>query len=176
VTTVQNRTFATYVGATAERVWESLTNPDLVSQFFFGLRLESGPKPGSPLVLHGLGPDSPGSGPGPGSPGPGSPGPGSPGPGSPGPGSVVGYVVDILPERRLMYAFTAGAPEAGPTSWLTWEIEESEPAVCRVTLSHDDLEPTADTHQDADVLRLLSNFKTLMETGRPLSAQTLADE
>jgi uncharacterized protein YndB with AHSA1/START domain len=144
---VQNRTFATYVGATAERVWESLTNPDLVPQFFFGLRLEAEPKPGSPLVLHGLGP-----------------------------GSVVGYVVDIQPERRLMYAFTAGAPEAGPTSWLTWEIEESEPAVCRVTLSHDDLERTADPHQDADVLRLLSNFKTLLETGRPLSAQTLTDE
>jgi uncharacterized protein YndB with AHSA1/START domain len=144
---MQNRTFATYVGATAERTWQSLTDPDLVPLFFFGLRIRSEGKPGSPLVLHGPGPDT-----------------------------AIGYVVDVLHERRLVYAFHSGAPDAGPTSWLTWEIEEGEPGVCRVTLSHDDLEKAGDPDQDADVLRLLSNFKTLLETGRTLSAEPRLDE
>jgi hypothetical protein len=48
---------------------------------------------------------------------------------------------------------------------MTWDVEERDGGISRVTLTHDDLEPSADAEQDDICLRLVSNLKTLLETG-----------
>jgi uncharacterized protein YndB with AHSA1/START domain len=43
--------FVTYIVATPERVWQSLTNGEFTKQYFFGRRMESDWKVGSPFKL-----------------------------------------------------------------------------------------------------------------------------
>ena len=139
---MQNRHFAIYIAAAPEQVWHALTDPHLTPRFYFGLAVESDWQPGSSITFRG-----------------------------PGPAILAGKVVHVERSRRLVHSFITGADEAGPEAWMTWDIEESEPGICRVCLTHDDLERTSDPDQDEACLRLLSNLKTLLECGVALAAR-----
>jgi len=139
---MQNRSFAAYVGATPEQIWQVLTDPDLMPEFFFGLSIESDWRVGSKLVLR-----------------------------SPGTGHAVGYVLAADRCRRLMFGITSGVENDGPTAWMTWEMAEIQSGVTRVALHHDDLEDEPDAEQDEDILRLLGNLKTAAESGRRKSVK-----
>jgi uncharacterized protein YndB with AHSA1/START domain len=46
-------TIKTNIDASAEHVWEALTNPDLIRKYFFGTNTETDWKPGSPVKFSG---------------------------------------------------------------------------------------------------------------------------
>ncbi|GAC1648239.1 MAG: SRPBCC domain-containing protein [Gemmatimonadaceae bacterium] len=41
------------INAPAKKVWEALTKPNLIKQYFFGTNVETDWKPGSPIRFHG---------------------------------------------------------------------------------------------------------------------------
>jgi uncharacterized protein YndB with AHSA1/START domain len=41
------------INAPAEKVWEAITNPDLVEKYFFGTRVDSDWQVGSPIIFRG---------------------------------------------------------------------------------------------------------------------------
>lgn len=84
---------------------------------------------------------------------------------------IVGTVIEIDPPRRLVVSWVGPSNEgnAGKTSRVTYELTPNgEETLLRVT--HSELEPGSE--MDASVregwVAVLSNLKTLLETGRPL--------
>jgi uncharacterized protein YndB with AHSA1/START domain len=85
---------------------------------------------------------------------------------------IVGRVVEVDPPRRLVitWAFPGDAEDQKQHSRVTFELQALGPDT-RLTVTHSDLE------RDSDMLRgitegwpaVLSNLKTLLETGRTLS-------
>jgi uncharacterized protein YndB with AHSA1/START domain len=85
---------------------------------------------------------------------------------------IVGRVVEVDPPRRLVitWAFPGDAEDQKQHSRVTFELPALGPDT-RLTVTHSDLE------RDSDMLRgitegwpaVLSNLKTLLETGRTLS-------
>src|SRR4051812_45430161 len=43
--------YVTYIASTSEQVWEALTSPEFTRQYFFGRRMQSDWKVGSPFQL-----------------------------------------------------------------------------------------------------------------------------
>ena len=44
--------YVTEIGATPEKVWQALTDPAFTARYWYGTRLESDWKPGSPITFH----------------------------------------------------------------------------------------------------------------------------
>jgi len=136
-----------YIRATPERLWQALVDGDLTRQYYFGCRVESDWRPGSPYRLV----DDTGA------------------------ALVTGENVEVDPPRRLVQTFGAPwAPEVGREgpSTVTWEIEPVGDAgqTCRLTLVHDGIDPTSARGKElaAGWAQILSGLKTLLETGEPL--------
>jgi uncharacterized protein YndB with AHSA1/START domain len=141
---MQSRSFAVYIGATPRQVWNLITDPDRNPAFFFGLRATSDWREGSRLTLC-----------------------------YDGTRQAMGHIIEASRYRRLVYALTSDPDGHGPTAWLTWEITAREIEMSRVSLHHADLEPTEDRDLDEDILLLLSNLKTVLETGRSLTTRPI---
>jgi uncharacterized protein YndB with AHSA1/START domain len=85
---------------------------------------------------------------------------------------IVGKVVESSPPRRLVYTWArpADAEDESKHSRVSFDIEPYGDGIIRLTVTHDDLE------RDPDMLagvsggwpKVLSNLKTLLETGRAL--------
>jgi uncharacterized protein YndB with AHSA1/START domain len=79
------------------------------------------------------------------------------------------------PPRRLVHRWTSGYdPElaAEDPSRVSWEIEPQENGTTLLTVVHDQLEgapKTAEGVSGTGWMFVLSNLKTLLETGEPLS-------
>ena len=79
-----------------------------------------------------------------------------------GPGSGLrGNLVQFDRHRTLMH-------DIDESSWVTWELVTAEPGVCRVSLTHDTLDESGAVDTDEGWARLLSDLKTVLETGRPV--------
>ena len=153
--------YVTYIKTTPEKLWRALTDPAFTRRYW-GLEFESDWEKGSPLVWTEFGvriedPDQ--------------------------------VVLVSEPYRRLSYTWHTFTPEWGealaargmtpdiealaaePRSKVTFEIEETGDAV-RLTVVHDGFEPGSRVL--ADISQgwpgLLSNLKTLLETGEPYQA------
>jgi uncharacterized protein YndB with AHSA1/START domain len=137
--------FDTYIRATPESIWRALTDPTITPQYRFGLSFETDWRAGSPLTSRS--PDGEGA------------------------------VHEAEPGKRLVYSWSeTGKPEAngGHPSTVRFELT-SMGEVTRLTTIHDDLAP------DGAFLRIvqpgwpmiLSALKSLLETGEPLSYQTV---
>jgi uncharacterized protein YndB with AHSA1/START domain len=132
-----------FIRATPEQIWEALTDPDLVQQYFYGVRVE---------VTEGMrrvtGPD-----------------------GTPwGEDPVIEF---DAPHRLVHGWSSSYDPKlaAEPESRVTWEIEAAGDGYSKLTLTHDRLERSPKTAAEvAGVgwMLALSGLKTLLETGRPL--------
>jgi uncharacterized protein YndB with AHSA1/START domain len=86
---------------------------------------------------------------------------------------IEGEIVEIDPPRRLVQSWHGVWDEgmaADAPSRVTWEIEETEPGICRVTLLHDGLVAGSSTLErvSGGWPYILSGMKTLLETGRGL--------
>jgi uncharacterized protein YndB with AHSA1/START domain len=154
VTDAANSTFVyvTYIGTTPERLWSALTDPDLMKKYWFGMHQESDWRPGSPwrLVF------------------------------ADGRIADAGEVVECDPPRRLVLKWrNEFRPElkAEGISRCTIELEPSEGAV-KLTITH-----TIDRAPSQLICavsggwpRILSNLKSLLETGEPLTSAVAAGD
>jgi uncharacterized protein YndB with AHSA1/START domain len=92
--------------------------------------------------------------------------------------TVDGEVVEVDPPRKLVQTWRAGWNEDGYTR-LTYEINERPDGVSSLTVTHelDGARATAamvggldeDTGAGGGWAEVLSDLKTLLETGRPLA-------
>ncbi|MFS8063004.1 MAG: SRPBCC family protein [Luteimonas sp.] len=85
---------------------------------------------------------------------------------------IVGKVVESTPPRRLVFTWARPADEADESkhSWVAFDIEPCGDGLVRLTVTHDDLErdPEMLTGISGGWPKVLSNLKTLLETGRAL--------
>jgi uncharacterized protein YndB with AHSA1/START domain len=164
-TTVSNPEFVyrTYIRTTPDRLWRALTEP-VFTERYWGITLDSDWKVGSPITMndHGVTIDD---------------------------GEQV--VVESDPYRRLAYTWHTFTPEwaayhgfseellatiaAEPRSKVTFDIEDLGSMV-KLTVIHDGFEPGSTVLEmiSGGWPRLLSDVKTLLETGETLPGDTVA--
>ena len=83
---------------------------------------------------------------------------------------MVGKVVEITPPSRLVltWARPRDADDASKHSRVSFDIEPMGDTVVRLTVTHEDLDPQMLTGISGGWPRVLSNLKTLLETGHAL--------
>lgn len=134
------------IRATPERVWRAITESEFTLRYYYASSVESDWKPGSPFRYR-IGETD----------------------------AIVGTIIEADPPRRLVQTFDArwdSDVAADAPSRLSWELEEIEPGITKVTTIHDGFASrTATLHQVAGGMPfILSGLKTLLETGAPLTA------
>jgi len=137
-----------YIRSTPERIWQALTDSDLVKRYYFGSVIDSDFRAGSPIVYKQ--PDT-------------------------GRIDIEGKVIEADPPRRLVHTFAVGwDPDVkDPPSRVAWEITPMGKA-CRLSVTHDGFaeenETFAQTKSGWPII--LSGLKTLLETGSQLQITT----
>jgi uncharacterized protein YndB with AHSA1/START domain len=132
--------YVTYIESTPERVWAALTDPELTA-VYWGHRNESGWTVGSRwdhVRTDGTGATDGG-----------------------------GTVEEADPPRRLVLTWGPAPGEAGGTSRVTFAIEPGD-GIVRLTVTHTDLDPGEQADAADGWAAVLSNLKSLLETGHPL--------
>lgn len=145
VTTKPQQVYVVYIKAPRERVWDAITKAEFTSRYFFGAIIHSDLKAGSPLNYTARD----------------------------GTLMVDGSVVECDPPRRLAHTFQVRydpALSGDPASRVTWELEQEESGVTKVTVLHDGFETETGTYQSVagGWPRILSALKTLLETGESM--------
>jgi len=141
--------YAVFIRATPEQVWDAITKPEFTTKYFHGTRIESTFEPGAPyLSIAGDGDQR----------------------------LIEGEVLESDPPRVLKTTWRAlFDPELAEEthSRVTWEIEPQEGGVTKLTVTHDQLEaaPKTAVSVAGGWSYVLSGLKTLLETGKPLSAE-----
>jgi uncharacterized protein YndB with AHSA1/START domain len=142
--TVQTtQVYQVFILATPEQIWDAITKPEFTERYFHGVRIElrDGRRVSS---LEDQEWDE--------------------------------EILESDPPRRLVHRWISGYdPElaAEDPSRVTWEIEPQENGATLLTVIHDQLEgapKTAEGVSGTGWMFVLSNLKTLLETGKPLSA------
>jgi uncharacterized protein YndB with AHSA1/START domain/DNA-binding transcriptional ArsR family regulator len=139
-----------YIRATAEQIWNAITQPEFTAQYFFGSRVETNGMAGTPIRhyapdgVHLWGDD---------------------------------VILESDPPRRLVHTWRSlYDPDlaAEPPTRVTWEIEPQPSGVTRLTVVHDELEhaPRTAEHVSEGWSFILSSLKTLLETGAPLGERS----
>jgi Uncharacterized conserved protein len=132
----------TYLRSSRSAVWEALTNPDVTQRYWGGSRVESDWQVGHPLVYRRD-------------------------------GAVTDehMLLECDPPRRLVHTFhpVFGVYASESPSRVTIELESALDMV-RLTLVHDGFPPDSATFTACrdGWPRILSNLKTLLETGETL--------
>jgi uncharacterized protein YndB with AHSA1/START domain len=143
--------YVTYIATTAEKVWQALTDANTVPQYWGGLTGErrsytnvSDWKPGSPWQQRKHAETES--------------------------VALVGKVLESTPPRRLVltWAWPKDADDPEKTSRVTFDIEPQGDKLVKLTVLHEDLEPEMHRGITGGWPQVLSNLKTLLETGQPL--------
>jgi len=138
------KVFEIYIKTTPERLWEAITDPELRSQYSFGVAVNSDWTPGSRYQSAHAGA---------------------------GVEIAEGENLEVDPPRRLVQSFNAlwsdDVKNEG-TSRVTWEIEPVGDS-CRLTVTHDELREGANDELYGGWPMILSGLKTLLETGERLT-------
>src|SRR5215213_617561 len=132
------------IKAPQERVWEAITTSEFTSRYYYGSTLQTDLTVGSPFTYR------------------------MPN-GSP---IVEGKVVVSEPPNRLVHTYHSLWPpmnEDAPTK-VTWALESMPSGVTKVTVVHEDFQGQTATYQGLQGVWtwILSNLKTLLETGEPM--------
>lgn len=139
--------YVSYIESTPERVWDALTNGDVTEQYFFGSRVESGWKEGS-RITYSRG------------------------------GEVTdwGEILKCEPQKELSFTWINkwDNEEREEPTIATFTLKELDGTV-KLTLRHENL-MEKDYVEEGDTFvgynngwpAILSNLKTLLETGRTL--------
>jgi uncharacterized protein YndB with AHSA1/START domain len=136
--------FTIYIRADLERVWHAIIDGDITSRYFFGARVESDWKPGSPIIYAILDEKE---------------------------GTriaVEGEIIECTPMTRLSHTFTF--PRFNEDySRVTYELEEMEGMV-RLTLLHDRFPAGSKIYHEVQKgwPWLISAMKSMLETGEIL--------
>jgi uncharacterized protein YndB with AHSA1/START domain len=138
------KVFEIYIKTTPERLWEAITDPELRSQYSFGVGVTSDWTNGSRYeAAHAAA----------------------------GIAIAEGENLEVDPPRRLVQTFNAlwsDDVKAEGTSRVTWEIEPAGDS-CRLTVTHDQLREGANEEIYGGWPQVLSGLKTLLETGEKLT-------
>jgi len=139
-------TYAYFLKASPEKVWEAITNPELTKQYFFGSMVASTFEPGATYVSASED------------------------------GSMrfaEGQILAAEPPRLLRHSWRTLWVEgaADEVSRVTWEIDPQEDETTKLTLTHDQLDsaPVTAANVAGGWSYVLSGLKTLVETGEPLA-------
>ena len=145
--------YVTYIATTPEKVWQALVDPEVTREYWVGSKAD---------------------------------GPAHENVSDWGAGSrwehrrmddartvdIVGTVVESTPPRRLVltWARPKDAEDDSKLSRVTFDIEPQGDGIIRLTVTHDDLErdPQMLAGISSGWPKILSNLKTLLETGRVL--------
>jgi uncharacterized protein YndB with AHSA1/START domain len=138
--------YQTYIRASAEQVWQAITDPEFTRRYWHRTAFESALEPGSPyrIVL----PD--------------------------GSDAVVGTVEEVEPNRRLVMTwrilYDAAAIDE-PPSRIEWLLTENGDGVTKLTTIHRDLalSPVTEASVRDGWYWVLQSMKSLLETGEGLS-------
>lgn len=148
--------YVTYIATTPEKVWQALVDTNLMSQYWVGsdcARVNvSDWKPGSRWEHQRVD------------------------------GSrtvdIVGKVIECTPPRRLAYTWArpSEAEDESKHSRVSFDIEPHGDGLVRLTVTHDNLErdPKMLAGVSGGWPKVLSNLKTLLETGHALPRSTPA--
>lgn len=137
--------FQIYIRATAEQVWQAITETEFRRQYFYGSTIESTFRPGAPLRSRGPN------------------------------GELWGddEVIECDPPRVLVHTWRSlwdsdAADE--PASRVTWRLEESDDGLTKLTVVHDELgaSPATSRGVSGGWAFIISGLKTVLETGTPL--------
>lgn len=142
-TATATQVYQLFIRATAQQIWDAITKPEFTARYFHGARITV-----TDQRYLSLGPDD----------------------------QVWGddAVLEFDPPRRLVHGWRSMYdPElaAEKTSRVSWEIEPQDGDYCLLTVVHDQLErapKTAASVSGPGWMGVLSNLKTLLETGSPL--------
>ena len=136
--------YTTYIETTAEKLWHALTDGDFTERYWFGHRIASDWKVGSPYRFA-----------------------------KQGAGTIVGKVLISEPPKRLAYTWDPCSPEAKRerTSRVTFDLEPRG-HVIRLTVTHDNLDEGGKTLRDISGgwPMVIASLKSLLETGHALPA------
>ena len=158
-TTKPSFVYVTYIATTPDKVWQAVVDPDVARKYWVGGN-SKGPahvnvsdwKPGSKWE-HQRADDSHAV-------------------------DIAGTVVECTPPRRLVlsWARPAEVGDATKQSRVTFDIEQSGDGLIRLTVTHEDLEkdPKMLAGISGGWPQVLSNLKTLLETGRALPQNAAA--
>jgi len=133
------------IKAPQERVWEAITTPEFTARYYYGSTLKTDLSVGSPFTYH-----MPNGAP-----------------------IVEGEVIASDPPNRLVHSYHSLWPpmnEDAPTR-VTWELEAMSGGVTKVTVVHEEFQGETATYQGLQSggwAWILSNLKTLLETGEPM--------
>ena len=144
--------YVTYIATTPEKVWQALVDPDVMRQYWVGPKSDcarvnvSDWKPGSRWE-HQHDDDASKV-------------------------DIVGKVIESTPPRRLVFTWARPTDVADDSkhSRVSFDIEPHIDGLVRLTVTHDDLEhdPQMLAGISGGWPMVLSNLKTLLETGRAL--------
>jgi uncharacterized protein YndB with AHSA1/START domain len=143
MTATATQVYSVFIKAAPEEIWEAITTPEFTEKYFYASRVE---------LANGrrraFGPE----------------------------GQLWGdeAILEEDPPRRLVHGWRAlYDPELAEeaTSRVTWEIDQQEGGVSRLTVTHDQLEGAPKTAESVagGWMYVLSGLKTLLETGKPLA-------
>ncbi|GGG00556.1 hypothetical protein GCM10010912_51790 [Paenibacillus albidus] len=138
-----------YVGGTPEQVWESLISPEMVKQIYYGSVIRSSFQIGERFEYVG--------------------------PGAEGPETlhVFGTLLELTPQKALRFTHKVGPSylKGGENheSRISWLLEPVG-GCTKLTLLHDEWHPDDPSYGPSDNAwpQIMSNIKTLVETGRTL--------
>jgi uncharacterized protein YndB with AHSA1/START domain/DNA-binding transcriptional ArsR family regulator len=138
--------YLVYIKATPDQVWDAITKPEFTAKYFYGARVETTGEAGTPMRYY-----------------------------SPDRSAIWGdeTIIESERPRRLVVGWRSlYDPElaAEERSRVTWEIEEQEGGVSKLTVTHDQLEGAPKTAQSVSGgwMFIISGLKTVLETGESL--------
>jgi uncharacterized protein YndB with AHSA1/START domain len=136
--------YVTYIATTPEKLWQGLTSGEFTSRYWFGRRVESDWRVGSPIrYMNG---DQL---------------------------SDSGEILECDPPRKLSFTWRVEFVEElrrEGFSRVTFTLEPTDGAV-KLTLVHDRLQPGSKVLEGASGgwIMILSSLKSMLETGKPLA-------
>ena len=147
---VPRQVYEVFIRATPEQIWDAITKPEFTARYFFGSRVQTNGKTGSPIRHYA--PD----------------------------GTTLwgdDNVLESAPPRRLVHTWRSlydAELSAEPASRVTWEIEPQPGGVTKLTVVHDQLEKSPKTAASVSGgwMFVISGLKTLLETGQPLAERS----
>jgi uncharacterized protein YndB with AHSA1/START domain len=136
--------YVTYIETSAEKLWQALTDGAFTERYWFGHRVASDWKVGSPYRFAKQGAPT-----------------------------IEGKVLVADPPRRLAYSWDSCSPEAQRerTSRVTFDLEPRGKVV-KLTVTHDELDERGVTLRNISGgwPMVIASLKSLLETGRELPA------
>ncbi|MEJ0007445.1 MAG: SRPBCC family protein [Steroidobacteraceae bacterium] len=141
--------YVTYIRTSTEKLWAALTKPEFTRQYWFGMHMDSTWQPGAEWKLcfaNGRVAD-------------------------------IGEVLEIDPPRRLVLRwqneFRPEIKAEGPANCV-FDLEQSGDVV-KLTITHSSSKPNSKliSAVSGGWPKILSNLKSLLETGNPFTAEKL---